>query len=328
MTHDGGATWRQKVGLGGPSRPIPLVSDPNRLLNLINSCIEVDTAHAGCFRYACSFVWVYVTNGTDVWQEKASSSNITMCGLPTTLPNATAVNVVAGTGHVVSLGPDGPLLMTSDVRFDGDPKNSIAAWISRDGGWAWSFAGLVARGTGWPSNWDGPSEADVVMLPDAEHAMVVFRVQSYHPYRMSTASIADLLGGATTPAWSTPVAMNGTEPADGVVPDPSPKSVRPKLHRLGDIVVLVGGRPSLFAWTQDWSSWTEGPPPPWELVNLGMIHNNMTGNAGLRYTDTFVRGGVLAPKMTTGYTSVFSWDGAAVVVYDRLSNGHAIPTSW
>ena len=58
------------------------------------------------------------------------------------------VSVIAGTGHVESLGPDGPLLMTSDVRFDGDPKNSIAAWISRDGGWAWDFAGLVARGGG------------------------------------------------------------------------------------------------------------------------------------------------------------------------------------
>jgi hypothetical protein len=236
-----------------------------------------------------------------------------------------------GGAGVTRLGDGGGYFATAvgclDAWADGQPTNaaSLLGLQSADG-FAWQYAGPVLLARDLPTSYVGPTENDVVLLPDGKTLMVVARVdgdglcttptpRGAH-YQEYAAVFSDDLGRS----WTKPVSLHGAG------------CVRPRLLVLpksaglrNGAVLLSGGRLCVqnktdvllwthgFAWSeyrsvQDLAGAMHGG---WQPHSLSYEHNaRWRGDKGLVYTDRFVNtsygNGLFLG--TTSYTSLLLID--------------------
>lgn len=193
-------------------------------------------------------------------------------------------------GNILPLS-DGRLFTTTYGIFAGDPKYSLVAMSSDDGGLTWRFLSLVADYTMIPNGPEGPCESNTARLADGR-LLCIYRVGSgrEHLYYKSVGDHAGV-------KWAPP------EPVTEAW------SVEPQLVRLDNgALVLSGGRPGLYLWVC-----TDGEGKAWQPVNLAEHHDAFIADPDSRF-------GPGVP--TTSYTGMIAIGRDEVMVcYDRLAKG-------
>jgi hypothetical protein len=202
-------------------------------------------------------------------------------------------------GDIVEI-EDG-LLSTIYMRYAGDPRYSLVAMTSSDGGYTWEYRSLIASADGEPDALDGPCEATMVRLVDGD-LMCIMRAG----------------GGIGQPLWRSYSSDDGRtwSPSERMIAE----SVDPTVRRLAnDVLVLSTGRHGVKLWLS-----TDDRGQDWQPIDLIAHHNAALPEPEHSIVpslsaDPWERHGT---DQTTGYTSMVEISpNRFLLTYDRTPFG-------
>jgi hypothetical protein len=263
--------------------------------------------------------------------------SVSFSGMP--YPGATCGNYrlaygcpfrILGRG-VVKIVEDGNtvLVQSAVVYFDvekyasplselNDYATTIVSFRSTDGGYHWTYAGVILAAADVPQSEEGPNENDLVVLNDRKTIMCVTRLDAgdgflterYSPY----ATIISSDGGFT---WEEPVVL--------------PRSVgcaRPRLVAFDSGIVMSGGR--LSATNHDVLIWTNenGDGKDWHQQSVSYYHNLLSSNnATIPKFNTLVNDSLV--RQSTSYTSLLKvGPNTGVITYSIINNENQVCTAF
>ena len=190
---------------------------------------------------------------------------------------------------------DGSIVASLIVQWGNIPgkRASIAAFRSVDGGYAWTFAGDIARADDpRVSSNEGPNENSLALLANGS-VICVMRLDAgdagrYHRYASS-------LSTDNGHAWTVATMLNGVGAA------------RPRLLNLGSSLLLSGGR----TWNKNRDSlvWLNaaGDGAQWLPYSLSYWHNTLItphGNNTPRFDPVATNSSSHWPRESNSYTSL------------------------
>ena len=213
---------------------------------------------------------------------------------------------------------DGSLLQTAIVTFSNQEHfrspnaTSIVMFRSIDEGLSWHFVATVADAADYPESEEGPNEHDMVFLPDESTLLLVMRMDggdgplthTHKPYYRTTSA-----DGGVSWAKATPIDGAGC--------------ARPRLLRVGDTMLLSGGRKFGFDGVPDtWDTklWigADALGLEWNVHSISYHHNaGVARYLNSSYVFLPAVNSTKWPWGTTSYTSLVRLDERrALIAYD------------
>jgi hypothetical protein len=325
-TLDGGRTWQvpqpwQQAAAGGSNSTTfaVLSSDGTRLHNLgdiVGATAAAAAVHGNITSVRTNASTTFTVIGgkfaATLWQAPAPNSSISFDGIPT--PGIKSLRT--GGADWLRL-PDGSIVGSLIVGWGtvSGKRASIAAFRSTDDGFAWTFAGDIARADDprVPSN-EGPNENTLALLANGT-LLCVMRLDAgdagrYHRYAASFSSD----GKAQT--WSVATMLNGVGAA------------RPRLLRLGTSLLLSGGR--TWKKNRDTVVWLNaaGDGELWQPHSISYWHNTLvSSNSTPKFDPAATNASDHWPRESNSYTSlVQTGPSSAFVTYSfKGAYGFAMP---
>lgn len=222
-----------------------------------------------------------------------------------------------GQGASVLQLHDGNLLATAVTTGIGTRPGllSVVALISRDGGYNFTYTGVVASIDEVPYAHEGPSENALAHLSNGS-ILCIMRVEGesghHSPY---VSKVSDDLGRS----WKHLRSLR-TWPGEPIAPG----CVRPRLIALGHSLVLAGGRPSPIS--HDILLWlnAEGDGEAWRPYSVSYQHNRLLTNQSWRIPSQAVNR-TRWPRYDTSYVSLLkSGISSGYVVYGTAAFAFAL----
>lgn len=193
--------------------------------------------------------------------------------------------------------------------------SSVLTMASKDNGASWKFTSSIEwDGSRMPADVGGPAEPSLVVLPDGQTLLSVFRLASSKNLWMATSTDAGASFGTAqeTNAWA----------------------VFPQLRTLTNgALVLTAGRPGIGLWVVDGRGTIAAKG--WTFYNLAAAHNQAVRDPALQFgmpevNIRNVSSPTSSPVMTKAYTGLVVQECVGgscglTVSYDRVCNGNAGP---
>jgi len=228
--------------------------------------------------------------GSDGNLKEELTAPVTISGLPN-------LRMFGGSGDCLTLPDKSMLCVGKSILSSGVGLLSCVAIRSIDGGFNWTFASVVASAAEVPYAHEGPSESSLAVLTNGT-LMAVMRVEGqsgrYSPY----ISKLSYDGGLS---WHSLRSFNTG--GEGL---PGAGCVRPRLMRVGNSLVMGGGRPNPLS--RDVILWlnSDGDGEDWEAYSVSYHHNELTENPKWLFPEQATNNSRSFPRITPSYTSMVS----------------------